>query len=122
MAKIRYQSFAVTGSANATVYDSGIESTEAEPKKVRALWLHVSGQVGNYIEGWREQERVFRMPDYLVVTDESAGSTDVQKVTNRAYRFELDEELPLGQRFQVAINCGATAKNLYGAYEYEIVE
>ena len=119
---IRYQAFAITGAANSTVYDSGIESTQAEPKTIRAVWLHVSGWAGNRAELWRDQSREAQLYDYLVPTEESTGGANTQKVTNRVARFEFNLSLDIGETFKAALNCGATAKNLFGAYEYEVPE
>jgi hypothetical protein len=119
MAK-RYQKLTATGSANTTVLDTGIESTQAEEKRVTAVLIYVTGHIANDVEIWIEQERIARIPDYFFITEEATASTNVQKANNRMYRIELDHVLPVGQRMQAGINCGATAKNISGAYEYEL--
>ncbi len=122
MAKTLYQYFSVTGSANTTTYDSGITSTKDEPKHIDSILIHVSGWVGNKIQVWVEREKVLEIPDYLVVTDESTGSTNTQKTTNRLIEFPLDIDLGIGKTLKVAIECGATAKNITGAYKYHITK
>lgn len=120
MAGKRYQTFSVTGVANKTVDDTGLESTQAEPKTIKAIHITTSGQAGNWVEVWLEQERLASVIDYLVHTYASAGSTNVQMATNYLTKLELDHSLPVGQRLKVSIKCGATLKVLHGMYEYEL--
>jgi hypothetical protein len=115
-----YQSASVTGVISSTVLDTGIESTQAETKHVSAVWVYVTGHIGNFVEVWLEQERLAKIPDYFFITEETTGAANVQKATNRLTKITLDVQLPVGQKLQVAMNCGATAKNLSGCYEYEI--
>ena len=116
-----YEDFSITGVANDTVYDDGIESTDVEKKRVIALLLNVSGYAGNIIEYWLERERKGKIPDYLLDTDANSGGTNTLYSTIKINRIEVNLDIPVGQRFKVAIRCGATAKNLRGCYEYEII-
>lgn len=118
---IRFQSFRITGIANATTFDSGLVSTGAEKKRLLSVLLQVSGIVSNDIQGWHEREKVFDAPDELLDTDESTGSTNTQKSYHRLNEIEVGKDLPVGEVFKVAIKCGATAKNLVGMYRYEII-
>jgi len=116
----KYESFTVTGSANSTVYDIGITSTEEEPKHIESILVNVSGYAGNFIEGWVETERVLEIPDYIVDTDADTGSAVLPYSTYKLIEIPLDMDLPVGQTFKVAIRCGGTAKNLRGAYKYTV--
>lgn len=119
---IRYDSELITGSANAVVTGTGVTSTQQEPKRIRAVWLHVTGYAGNRVLCYHEREEVLDIYDYLLQTDASTGSTNAQYVTTRPVRFELDINLPVGETFKAAIQCGSTNKNLYVTYEYEVGE
>jgi len=115
------QSFAVTGVANVSTKDTGIESTETEKRRVTKLQVRVSGAVGNKIQLWLDREKLAEWYDYFFLTEASTGSTNIQVCTNRILEMETNVEVPLGQKLQVAIECGATAKNLSGSYIYERV-
>jgi hypothetical protein len=120
MAKIRYQRFSVTGSGNAEVLDTGIESSEAEPKSLIGVYLYVTGWIDNIIIGYHETTKVLELPDYLVHTNEQYANSNCAKSVDVLTYIELPIDLPLGQRFKIGIKCGGTAKNLIGAYKYEI--
>jgi len=121
MAQKRYKGFTITGAANARVEDVGIESTEAEPKRVVAIWFHVSGYQGNVAEAWVEREQYINIHDYFLDTEANTGTTNTLYSTAKQVRFPVNIELPLGQRFRAALTCGPTATNLRGIYEYEIM-
>jgi hypothetical protein len=59
--------------------------------------------------------------DYVLDTTESTGSTNTQKSTTKINEIPIDLVIDVGKRFKIAINCGGTAKNIYGAYKYEAV-
>lgn len=111
--------FDITGVINVTTPDEGIVSSEAEPKRITAVVMNVSGYADNVIEFWRETEKLSEIYDKLVCTEASSGSTNVQYDTAKEQRFEVDLELPIGETFLVAMLCGGTAKNVHGFYEYE---
>jgi len=122
MADIRYQRFSVTGSGNAEVLDSGIESTMAEKKRVIGLYLYVTGWIDNIIIAYHETTKVLEMPDYLVHTDEQYANSNCAKSVNVLTYVEIDRALDIGERFKVGIKCGGTPKNLIGAYKFEVAK
>lgn len=116
---IWHQGFRVTGGINSTVYDTGLESTEKEPKTLLSMLIQVSDYKSNDIEGWIEKSKVFDIPDKLVDTDIAAGTNQYRSGV-RINEIPINVDLAIGERFKVAIKCGADATNLVGAYVYEI--
>jgi hypothetical protein len=120
MPPIYYKRFAVTGVINTTTPDTGIECTESEKIIVKALLISVSAYQGNIIEGWVEREKYVELYDYLLNTVLAAGAANAYASTNKLLRIPVEIKLQLGQIFRVAVNAGAAAVNLFGAYEYEL--
>lgn len=120
MARKYRKDFTIIGSANSTQWDDGITSSEAETKKVIGVVLFVTGQIGNIIKGNLEREEILSIYDYHIDTDESTGSTNVQKSTGKKDYFDLDIELDVGKTFKMGHQSGATAKNVFGYYLYEL--
>jgi len=120
MAEKLYQSFSVTGVANSEVLDSGISSTETEKKKVISILICVSGYAGNMVRGWLEREKKLEIYDYVLDTSEASG-TNAYRSTTKIIQIPVELEIPVGQTFKVGIYCGGTGKNIYGAYQYEII-
>jgi len=120
---VYFQKFRITGGANDITYDDGLSSTTEEPKRLLSILVQVSGyDSGVDIQGFYEREKVFDIPSELVDTPESTGSTNTQKSFNRINEIEVGMDLPIGATFKAAISCGANAKNLVGAYRYEILK
>ena len=117
---IWHRELRITGSANATVFDDGLESTEKEPKILISILIQTSGYADNDIEGWLEKTKVFDLPDYLLDTTELAAATINPLSAMRINEIPIQIDLAVGERFKVALRCGATTKNLKGAYVYEI--
>jgi hypothetical protein len=115
-----YKHFAVTGVINTTVYDGGIESTESEKITVNAILISVSAYQGNLIEGWIEREKIVDVSDYLLNTHQAAGAANAYKSTVKMLRIPVDAALDIGKIFKIAVNSGATASDIFGAYEYTI--
>ncbi len=109
-----YKSFSVTGVANVTTFDTGLISSLEEPKKIRAVIISVSKWRSNNVEGWIETNRILEINDYVLNTSDSEN----QGVA--IIRIPIDEIIKPGMIFKIAINCGATATNIFGAYEYEL--
>lgn len=116
----RYQYFSVTGSANTTVLDTGITSTQETKYHLVGMLVYVSGRAGNRVKVKLERTDLVDIPDYLIATDESTGSTNVQKASVAICEVPMGMDVPVGQAIQAGIKCGATAKNLFGAYIYEV--
>ena len=117
---IWHKEFRLAGIANSTVYDMGLESTEKEPKTLISLLIQTSGYADNDIEGWLEKTKVFDLPDYLLDTVADTTSANQQYSAMRVNEIPVQVELGIGERFKVALRCGATPHNLKGAYVYEI--
>jgi len=113
--------FDVTGVANDVVYDVGIESTEAEPKHIVAIELTVSAYVGNVVQIWVEREKKQEVPDVLLDTWASTGTTNTQYSTYKINRLDVDFDLPVGERLKVGLLCGATATKVRGCYVYNLM-
>jgi hypothetical protein len=121
MSKKYYQEFAATGVIASTVFDgTGLTSPEGEKRLLTALLISVSTVQGNLLEAWLEREKLLSIYDNVLHTDLSAGATGYAS-TNRIIRIEMNHEIPIGNVLKVAIKSGATANNIHGAYEYEIV-
>lgn len=116
-----YQEFAVTGVANAETLDAGLESTEAEKKRIIAVLVNVSGYADNLIIGRIERETIMKIYDKVFISEANDGDTNTPYSTNKLVRIELGHEIELGRTFKIGIDCGATNKNIHGAYEYEII-
>jgi len=119
---VRGKAFTITGQANADTFDTaGLESTEVEKRYCERVIINVSGYAGNLIELWLDREKIFEIYDYHLQTDASSGSTNVQYATNKLNEIPVELEIPVGRKLQVSINCGGTAKNVFGTYVYHIV-
>ena len=117
---IWHKEFRITGVVNSTIFDDGLESTEKEPKTLMSVLIQTSGYADNDIEGWLEKTKVFDLPDYLLDTEANTGSANQQYAAMRINEIPVMVDLAIGERFKVALRCGATNKNLKGAYVYEI--
>jgi len=111
-----YKGFIINGSANTEVFDQvGLSSTEVEKKRLKEIWINVDTYQGNVISGYLEREKIIdEIKDYHF-SDTSATSTKYKKI-------EVNLDIPVGQKFQVALKCGGTANNVYGVYVYEILK
>lgn len=119
MAK-KYEPFKITGLVNDTAWDPGISSTKAELVHLLGVIVNVTGHAGNRIKGDLERKTYFELYDYHLDTDEDTGAANTPRSTNKLNFIEVDEDIPLGATFAVAITCGATNKDLYGAYVYTV--
>lgn len=115
----RYKDFAVTGTANDTEWAAKLTSSEAEPKKLLGLLLHVSGYAGNKIILDFELKRLATLYDYHFNTEADLGAANFPYSTSKLHFIELEKDIPLGHSVQVGLACGATKKNLFGAYVYD---
>jgi hypothetical protein len=117
---IFHQDFLITGVANDTVYDSGLEGTKKEPKHLISCLVQVSEYQNNHVEGWIEKTRIFDIKDKLIDTDSDSGGTNMQRSAQRINEIPVDVELGPGEIFKAAVRSGATPINLIGAYVYEL--
>jgi len=119
---IWHHTFKIIGAVNTTTFDAGLESTEKEKKRLLSILVQVSGYQENDIEGWIEKTKVFSVKDKLIDTIASTGSINMQHSAQRINEIPVEVDLAVGERFQAAIKCGATASDLIGAYVYELAE
>lgn len=105
-----YYSETITGQANSTVFGLGLVSTEAEPKRLIGLIITVSSKVGNIVEGWLEREKKME-----IIDENLPLTTDNYRVV-----IDIDEEIPVGRFWKVALKCGGTPTIAYVTYIYEI--
>ena len=116
-----YKLFRVTGEANKTKYDTGLISTVAEPKSIKAILINVSSYNNNTIEGWIETSKIFEVPDDVCNTNSVTGADTFPFSTSKLIRIPIDENIPAGMIFKIAVNCGAAITSIDGSYEYEKV-
>lgn len=117
---LRYQGFTLTGTNNIQKFDTGIESNQAEPKKLIALLVTVSEWAANRIQIYLDNEQLASIYDYNLDTIKAIGSADGLYSTTKIRRIDLEIDIPLGQRVKAGMHSGATAKTMYGCYVYEV--
>jgi hypothetical protein len=114
-----YVPFSIQGIANSTQFDIGIESTEKEKKRLVAVWVNVSQQVGNRVELWIEKSRIMSVPDWLLDTREQKTTANAMVSTTKIAELPINVELAVGERARLALACDATATRVDGVYVYE---
>ncbi len=111
----------ITGVVNTrTAAGVDLESTQVEPKRVIACFFVVSIYQDSDIEAYVDREKVHDIPDYLVDTWEQDATAAYYPSTSKTQRWDVDRVLEIGQKFDVSLNCGATANNLRGVILYSI--
>lgn len=119
---VYFQKISVTGVANTTVFDDGLESSKENPKRLLSVILQVDSYGGNDVQGWHEREKIFELPDKVIDCPQEGTSNKVPKSFNRLNEIEVGMDLPVGSTFAVALQCGANTAELVGAYRFEIVK
>ncbi|MBM4338982.1 MAG: hypothetical protein FJ110_05525 [Deltaproteobacteria bacterium] len=117
---ILHHEIRITGVANQTVYDSGLESTEKEPKRLLSILAQVSDFDDNNLEGWIEKARIFNIPSRLIDNPTNTGGVNMQYSGIRINEIPVEVDLSVGEVFKVALRCGANASDFIGAYVYEV--
>jgi len=117
---VYFQYFSITGVANSTVYDDGLESSKENPKRLLSVIVQVSAYQGNKIQGWLEREKIHELPDKCLDTEEEGSTDKISKSFNRLNEIEVGHDIPVGSTFKMAVESGATGNDLVGAYRYEI--
>lgn len=116
-----FKLFRITGVVNTVTFDTpGLQSSTENPKTLKSIIVQVSGYADNDVQGHHEREKIFDLPDKCIDTDEEGSTDKISKSFNRINEIPVGLEMPAGTSFQVAIRCGATNKDLIGAYRYEI--
>jgi|TARA_Y100000310_G_C20573484_1_gene759259 hypothetical protein len=116
----RTQALTAAGSANGTVLDGGITSTEDEKIHLLGVYVSVDQLAGNTIEGWIGQTRHVEIYDYNLRSHAASGSNQYPDVTATHY-LPIDRPLEVGKTFKLGMKCGGTATDIFGAYEFEVV-
>ena len=119
---IYFQAIGITGEINKTVYDDGLKSTEENPKTLISILAQVESYKDTNLQAYYEREKIFDIPDSLMDTTESTGSTNTQKSYNRLLEIPVGMKIPPGQKIRLALKSGATTTNIKGAYKYEIAK
>lgn len=117
------QLFRITGSANSTVFDSGLKSTTSEKKKLINILFQTDKHAGtddNNVQGWLEKVKVLDVPEKMV-PDQLTADVTADAMGNQMSKYEINHEIPEGEIFKSAMQCAATPVNLRGYYEYEII-
>lgn len=122
---LQYQSFKLTGVLADTVLDTGLASTEKEPKTLHSILVQVSEYDGAFVEGWIKTKRLVDIPDSLIDTIEAQPEASFDgvpanaKSANRINEIPVEIELGVGEIFQIGIrNVGGTV-DLVGLYVFE---
>lgn len=118
-----FQMFRVTGVANKVTYDDGLKSTETEKKKLVAVHVNMNDWAAtddNEFQGWHERAKVFEIPHHMFNRVPKDVEPAVQRLELKD-QVPVDLEIPVGEAFKVAISCAATAVDMRGVYEYEII-
>lgn len=118
-----FQMFRITGVADTTTFDTGLKSTEVEKK--RLISIHIQMDIyaatdDNQVEGWHERAKVFELPEKMFPT-EIYSATISTTAGEKMPSVPVDLDIPIGDTFKVAMSCAATATDVRGAYEYEII-
>lgn len=115
------QLFHVAGVANVITYDEGLKSTDAERKRLLAIRVVVDEIADNKVQCYHERAKVFDYPDRLIDIEDGTGTLNKAKAGARINEIPVGIEIPVGEIVKVAIQCAATATDIYGAYEYELM-
>ena len=119
---VYFKKINITGTANTTVYDEGLESSKENPTRLLSVIAQIGSYMGNDIQGWLEREKIFELEDYLIDTTQEGTATKHAKSFNRLNEIEVGHDIPVGSTFKVALKSGASPDTFRGAYRYEIVK
>lgn len=117
------QLFRISGSANSIVYDSGLISTEREPKRLLAVGLQMDAYAptdDNDVQGYHERDKVFEIPEKMLPQMDVAATDGKTYAAPGIFEAQVNRDLPPGDTFKAAMKCAATATNLRGYYRYEL--
>lgn len=118
-----FQLFRIVGVENNIIYDPGLKSTEAEPKRLIAVHVQMDKYAAtddNEFQGWHERAKVFDFPEKLIPSEDAADvASAVSEPRSKVVPVDLD--IPVGEAFKAAMKCAATKVNVRGVYEYEII-
>jgi len=115
------QPFKITGVANKITEGDPIVSTPAEKKRLLYIKAILNGQADNLLQFYHENTVVAEIYDRLIDVENDTWNTNLAKPGVRENEWEIGFEIPIGEKFQVAIKCGSTNKDVYGYYAYELI-
>jgi hypothetical protein len=115
------QRFKITGVENKITPADPITSTEAEKKRLLYIKLILSGIADNDIQIYHENTVVSEIPDRLLDYENLADVANQAKPGARVNELEVGFDIPVGHKVLAAIKCGATKKDVYGYYAYELI-
>lgn len=124
---IRAIAYKVVGVANVLTLDSGagaggtagISVPKDGAQTLIAVTVVTTGQVGNWVVGQIGQTPIIQHYDYTLDTTEAAGGANAYKSTVKMQTIEINRKLKETEVFKMGIQCGATAKDIYGSYIYD---
>ncbi len=119
-----FQMFRITGVTNSVTFDEGLKSTEVEKKRLISVHVQMdnySATDDNQVQGWHERSKVFELPEKMFPT-EVYTATSSTAAPDKMPSVPVELDIPVGEVFKVAMSCAATATDVRGAYEYEIIE
>lgn len=117
---LRYEGFTMLSDASKQKFHAGIESNQAEPKRLIGMLVHVSAQVGNRIQIYLDNEKLADIYDYLFDTVAVTGADTFPYSQNKLHKIDLEIDIPLGQRVKACVQSGVTPSTIFGAYIYEV--
>jgi len=115
------QAFKITGVANKITPADAIVSTTAEKKRLLYVKAILNGLADNVLQFYHENTVVGEVYDRLIDMEFDTWNTNYAKPGVRENEFEIGFDIPVGEKFLAAIKCGATAKDVYGYYAYELI-
>jgi len=115
------QPFKITGVENKITPADPIISTPTEKKRLLYVKAILNGQADNILQFYHENTVVGEVYDRLIDIEVDTWNTNYSKPGVRENEFEIGFEIPVGEKFLVAIKCGATKKDVYGYYAYELI-
>ena len=115
------QRFKVIGVASSIAYDTGLQSTQTEKKRLLSVSVITSLPKDNDVQGYHERAKVFDIPDRLIDVEIDAWTTNYAKPGARINEIEVGLDIPVGETFKVAVKSGAVATDIYGTYNYELI-
>jgi len=113
--------FKVEGVVSTTTFDSGLISSAEAKKRLKSILINVTKHTEQKIQGWLEREKIFEVPAFCIDPQEESTSNKHPKTMNKLNEIPVGVDMPVGTTFMIAVECGATKIDLYGAYRYEII-
>jgi len=116
-----FKYFKVTGVINTTTFDAGLSSSAEAKKRLKSIIINVTKHTAQKVQGWLEREKVFELSAFCLDTQELTAADTHPKTMNKMNEIPVGVDMPVGSKFTVAVECGSSKIDLYGAYRYEII-